>query len=335
MRHLFLALLSTILFAGLAGAAPTVFLKDGSHDSGSSVWMENDKVYVSTPAEIHEYDRDEVRLDETMRYNQIGTYQAATIPGDHALAPPPRKAHRPRRAVAAAHGTAQEKPTATATATPAKQPTEPAVTPATSTAAKPQPAPQSSSPAPPAPMAKETSPPEAAEPSLMPDKAELEKRKQEAVAMMAEAVTKKDPELMKKALEMQKDIITLQKAAQQAGGAPKAAPAGLSLTLALLILAACLLVLVANWIIFEKAGQAGWKCLVPIYNMYILMVVAGKPWWWFLLLFVPLVGAVIYLLAMLSLAKRFGRSELFGVGVFLLPMIFLPVLAFSDSPYQG
>jgi hypothetical protein len=170
---------------------------------------------------------------------------------------------------------------------------------------------------------------------VVPDKAELEKRKQEVVVMMAEAATKKDPELMKKALEMQKDVIALQKAAQQGGGTPIAMASGVPLTLVLLILAASLLIIVANWIIFERAGQAGWKCLIPIYNMYILMVVAGKPWWWFLLLFVPLVGAAIYLLAMLSLAKRFGRSELFGVGVFLLPMIFLPVLAFSDSQYQG
>lgn len=37
----------------------------------------------------------------------------------------------------------------------------------------------------------------------------------------------------------------------------------------------------------------------------------------------------------LSLAKKFGRSELFGVGIFFLPMIFFPLLAFGGSEYEG
>jgi hypothetical protein len=57
--------------------------------------------------------------------------------------------------------------------------------------------------------------------------------------------------------------------------------------------------------------------------------------WWMFLMFIPLVGVVIYLLAMLSLAGKFRRSELFGVGIFLLPMIFFPLLAFGGSEYEG
>jgi len=50
---------------------------------------------------------------------------------------------------------------------------------------------------------------------------------------------------------------------------------------------------------------------------------------------VPLVNIAIYFLAMLSLAKKFGRSELFGVGIAIFPFIFLPVLAFGGSQYEG
>ncbi|OGU16884.1 MAG: signal peptidase I [Geobacteraceae bacterium GWC2_53_11] len=103
----------------------------------------------------------------------------------------------------------------------------------------------------------------------------------------------------------------------------------------LLMLALCVLIIAAQWIIFQKAGQAGWKCLVPFYNAYILMQIAGKPGWWMFLLFIPLVGVAIMLFAMLSLAKKFGRSELFGVGLLLLPMIFFPLLAFGGSDYEG
>ena len=100
-------------------------------------------------------------------------------------------------------------------------------------------------------------------------------------------------------------------------------------------LAISILIVAAQWVIFVRAGQAGWKCLVPFYNMYVLMEIAGKPGWWMFLMFIPLVGLVFFLFAMLSLAKKFGRSELFGVGLLLLPMIFLPLLAFGGSEYEG
>jgi hypothetical protein len=109
---------------------------------------------------------------------------------------------------------------------------------------------------------------------------------------------------------------------------------GFPVVVLLISLAVTLLILAAYWVLYERAGQAGWKSLIPFYNMYILMEISGKPGWWLSLLFIPLVGVVIYLLAMLSLAKKFGRSELFGVGIFLLPMIFLPLLAFGDSKYE-
>ena len=103
----------------------------------------------------------------------------------------------------------------------------------------------------------------------------------------------------------------------------------------LIILAISILLIVSNWVIYERAGRAGWKCLIPFYNVYVLMEISGKPGWWMFLMFIPFVGVVVYFLAMLSLAKNFGRSELLGVGIFFLPMIFLPLLAFGGSQYEG
>lgn len=102
------------------------------------------------------------------------------------------------------------------------------------------------------------------------------------------------------------------------------------ITLALIIL-----VIAGNWKVFEKAGVAGWKCLIPIYNMYLLFLIAGKPGWWLILTLIPLVGVVVYLLAMLSLAGRFSKGPAYGVGLFLLPFIFFPLLAFDGSEYSG
>lgn len=111
--------------------------------------------------------------------------------------------------------------------------------------------------------------------------------------------------------------------------------AGRSLRYLLLLLAVSLLIVVSMWVVFEKAGQSGVQSIIPIYNMYILMEISGKPGWWLVLLFIPVVGFVFYLLAMLALAEKFGRSALFGIGLFFLPMFFFPMLAFGGSQYEG
>ena len=45
--------------------------------------------------------------------------------------------------------------------------------------------------------------------------------------------------------------------------------------------AIAILLIIACWKIFEKAGEKGWKSLIPIYNGYILFKICGiKNWFW-------------------------------------------------------
>lgn len=37
------------------------------------------------------------------------------------------------------------------------------------------------------------------------------------------------------------------------------------------------------WATFNKAGIAGWKSLIPIYNQVLLLQIANKPTWWLIL----------------------------------------------------
>src|ERR1700690_1558250 len=46
--------------------------------------------------------------------------------------------------------------------------------------------------------------------------------------------------------------------------------------------------IVCLWKVYQKAGQPGWASIIPIYNAYILLKIAGRPGWWLLLYFVPL-----------------------------------------------
>ncbi len=86
------------------------------------------------------------------------------------------------------------------------------------------------------------------------------------------------------------------------------APSPVSTIIALLI---ALLVIVAMWKVFTKAGQPGWATIIPIYNLYIWCKIVGRPWWWILLMLIPFVNFIILIILNIDLAKSFGAGESF------------------------
>ena len=94
------------------------------------------------------------------------------------------------------------------------------------------------------------------------------------------------------------------------------------------------LIIVAMWKVFEKAGKPGWGAIVPIYNVILMLEIAGKPLWWIILFFVPIVNIVIDIIVSIEIANRFGKGTGFGVGLALLPFIFYPILGFGDATYK-
>lgn len=103
----------------------------------------------------------------------------------------------------------------------------------------------------------------------------------------------------------------------------------------LLYVAAVVVACAGMWKAFVKAGQPGWAGIVPYYNLYVLTLMAKKPILWFVLTFVPCVNIVILILLFIEIAKLFGKSAGFGVGMFFLAPIFWCILGFGDAKYQG
>jgi chromate transport protein ChrA len=95
------------------------------------------------------------------------------------------------------------------------------------------------------------------------------------------------------------------------------------------------IVIASIWKVFTKAGQPGWAAIVPIYNVVVLLRIAGKPVWWLILLLVPFVNFVILIIVNISLAKNFGKGAGFAIGLVLLGFIFFPILGFGDARYLG
>lgn len=91
--------------------------------------------------------------------------------------------------------------------------------------------------------------------------------------------------------------------------------------------------LVSMWQIYKKAGKPGWTSIIPIYGFVVMLDIVRKPIWWIVLSFIPFVNTVIMIIVLYHLAKSFGKSWLFMLGLLFFPFIFYPILAFGNSKY--
>ena len=101
-------------------------------------------------------------------------------------------------------------------------------------------------------------------------------------------------------------------------------------------LAIAVVTVIAMWKVFEKAGHPGWAAIIPIYNIYIMVQIAGRETWWMLLFFIPFANIVASVLISIDIAKKFGKSEVFGiVALWLFSVVGYCILGFGDAQYQG
>jgi hypothetical protein len=108
-----------------------------------------------------------------------------------------------------------------------------------------------------------------------------------------------------------------------------------SLLTNIISLGVAIFMIASIWKVYAKAGKPGWASIVPIYNLVVLLEIAGKPLWWFLLFLIPVVNIVVAFIVYISLAERFGKSAGFGVGLTVLGFIFFPILGFGSAQYHG
>lgn len=105
---------------------------------------------------------------------------------------------------------------------------------------------------------------------------------------------------------------------------------------AIVLYVALVVLFVAGWWkMFEKAGEAGWKAIIPIYNVVVLMKIVGRPLWWVVLFLIPCVGIVVWVISMIDLSNSFAKRGGFAVGLIFLQPIFALILGFGGAQYTG
>jgi hypothetical protein len=103
----------------------------------------------------------------------------------------------------------------------------------------------------------------------------------------------------------------------------------------ILYIAIIIFAIASLWKVFVKAGKPGWACIIPIYNIIVLLEIVGKPIWWIILLLIPIVNFVVLIIVYHQLSKSFGKDVGFTLGLIFLNIIFIAILGFGSAQYVG
>jgi hypothetical protein len=96
-----------------------------------------------------------------------------------------------------------------------------------------------------------------------------------------------------------------------------------------------ILVLAGRWKVYVKAGKPGWAAIIPIYNIWVLLQIVGRPGWWIILFFIPFVNFIMSIVISFDVAESFEHGIPFALGLFFFPFIFYLILGFGDDKYAG
>ena len=95
-----------------------------------------------------------------------------------------------------------------------------------------------------------------------------------------------------------------------------------------------ILIAVALWRVFSKAGWPGILALIPIVNVFILVKIAGYSAWLTLLYIIPIVGFIFSIVVAVRVGRGFGKGGAFSFFLlWLIPFIGYFVIGYGRATY--
>ena len=104
-----------------------------------------------------------------------------------------------------------------------------------------------------------------------------------------------------------------------------------------------------KWKLYKKAGKQGWESIVPFYNDWVYVEIAGLNWWWFFFLIIApasifsnfgngdssfiinIAGLVGAFVCNYNISKKLGKDTGFAILMTLFPFVVVPLIGFSSS----
>lgn len=101
------------------------------------------------------------------------------------------------------------------------------------------------------------------------------------------------------------------------------------------MIALSVVLLIAMWKLFVKAGQPGWASLIPGYNFWVVCDIAfNNNIMWFIFMFIPFLNIVAMFVSMYAIAKTFNKGTGFAILSIFFYVITIPILAFGKAEYD-
>jgi len=99
---------------------------------------------------------------------------------------------------------------------------------------------------------------------------------------------------------------------------------------------AYVLLVASVWGMFVKSGRAGWTAIIPIYNWYVIVKIAGLHGALTILYFIPIVGFFFGWYVGWKIGEQYGKSTVFRIfGLMLFQLIGFFILSYGADRYRG
>jgi hypothetical protein len=93
---------------------------------------------------------------------------------------------------------------------------------------------------------------------------------------------------------------------------------------------------IALWPVLVKAGRPGWGAIIPIYNIYLLVKIAGYHGAIVILYFIPIVNLITAIVVAVGVGRAFGKGGAFSFFLlWLLSIIGYFIVGYGSSKYIG
>ncbi|PRB03750.1 hypothetical protein CQ044_13060 [Microbacterium sp. MYb64] len=95
------------------------------------------------------------------------------------------------------------------------------------------------------------------------------------------------------------------------------------------------IIAIALWRVFTKAGHPGILAIIPIVNLIFLIKIAGMSGWLVLLYLIPLVNIIFAIVVAVKLGKNFGKGGVFSFFLlWLFSFIGYFIIGFGSAEYR-
>ena len=103
-------------------------------------------------------------------------------------------------------------------------------------------------------------------------------------------------------------------------------------TLLIIFLVYFVLIHIGFYKFFEKAGEPGWKALVPVYSVWVALRIIKKPLWWLFVYYIPFLGIIVGIGIIVEFLKCFGYLRFYQhlLGI-VFGAVYLPYIAFKPE----